>query len=1079
MIYRTAHRATYNNLNNNLGMLSYRIAQLTSQIASEKRINTPSDDPTGAATVLSTRSTMSAISQYKTNIAVADLWLADSGNAIQSIKETLDEIYAKTEQASSDTYNASQRQIIAEEVSLLFQSLIQFGDTKIGDSYIFAGQKVTTRPFSLQVEAQKVQVGTDNSDKWTGKVVNYGQATFNSRSDLPVQSQNFLIEVVRAGGVDSRYYSTASNYSTAKITGDNYGFQFQATDPSYNNTSVKFVAGPANQTTFGDLAGDGGLTFSGGVDPTNIVFQLGDENPTSTAWDAASNTLTVVLQTNSSGRCAATAADAALAINGAAPPGVTAAESGTGMGVMNVGSVSFNNLTTVAVNGEAITVYLERDNEANGGALIATAADVQAALGADPAAAALINGALLAGSDPLALVSPTAAATPLVTGQPYTLAWAELDPKGSQNGLVWSVKNNSAYMGEAGNAFSVAYNIPQNPFSSAASLTYNPATGEITVNLAVSASIYQKTFVQVYNNPSSGAYQNAEKANEMALEAAILTTANDVRAMVEADPVLSQIVDVSLMDGNSGLGKVNAVARTQFSDGYDQTALFRVSQDGGQTWGPAMSFSAGEYQTGDMFYNSTLGHASMTTNLPGKGNDLIFTASQLGTWGNDVRVEYSLPQPPSRDLSITVGPETWNICVNLATDPVTGKVTTTAEDIMKAINSHPTASQLVTADLADYGEGGSGVVDVMKCTALTVGEPYQVNGRSVITPLGYATGTVSFSYAAASQSCPNIILQALEHGIGGNDIGIRYTTSADPTYYASASAANGNYQDSTTIRYETTADGQTVLVVHLATEALPNCPENDQEAADKWRELYPVYSCTEDRAVLTTAGDIVQSIINRNTADPESAVVWPSVEKWPDGLDSTAKVGPTSGTVWLSGGNETEDASNHGVNLQFLADGTALQVGDTFKVTVGWYRGDDQDIDINASSGYRTTINTTGGDLFGAEGEAGNILDTVQRLIWALEHNDSELIAKELPNLKSAIEQVTTLETKIGTRQIRNQFVTKNLEQAEYSAESLLSTVEDADFTKLITDLKNAQTVYEAVLGATGLTNGLSLLNYL
>jgi flagellin-like hook-associated protein FlgL len=39
--------------------------------------------------------------------------------------------------------------------------------------------------------------------------------------------------------------------------------------------------------------------------------------------------------------------------------------------------------------------------------------------------------------------------------------------------------------------------------------------------------------------------------------------------------------------------------------------------------------------------------------------------------------------------------------------------------------------------------------------------------------------------------------------------------------------------------------------------------------------------------------------------------------------------------------------------------------------------------------------------------------------------------------------------------------------------------VEDADFSALITDLKNAQTVYEACLGATGLTHKVSLLNYI
>ena len=74
---------------------------------------------------------------------------------------------------------------------------------------------------------------------------------------------------------------------------------------------------------------------------------------------------------------------------------------------------------------------------------------------------------------------------------------------------------------------------------------------------------------------------------------------------------------------------------------------------------------------------------------------------------------------------------------------------------------------------------------------------------------------------------------------------------------------------------------------------------------------------------------------------------------------------------------------------------------------------------------------------------------------------------------------MTTQETKIGTSLIRNEFVASNLDLNKYAAETTLSQVEDADFTTLITNLKNAQLVYEAVLGTTGLTTKLSLLNYI
>jgi len=1089
MIYRTAHRSTYRNLNNNLGTLSYRIAELTNQIASERRINTPSDDPSGAAKVLNTRSTLSNIQQYGTNIAVSDLWLSDSGNAIQQMKNMMDKIYSLTEQGSTDT-NRDQLGIIANEISGYFQDIIgQYANTKIGDSYIFGGQKILTQPFGLQVEAQKVTAGCNNSDKWTGKVINYGNAAFNNRPDLPIHSQDFLVEVVQGGGVNSRYYSNKSAYNTATINNGNYGFKFTAQQTQYNGTEIEFKAGVANTTEYGKAADNNLLTFSGGAEPTRVVIQPASHSgaaASSAAWDDTTGTLTISLGTDSSGRCVATADEIAGLVNGLnkpdppdAPLNVTA--NGAGRVAPNA-DFSFNNTTTATVSGNKITVYLEREPNDATGRTVSDVDDVTAAINAAAGHMVRVETAPGTGGE---IVAPTT--TKLQTGQPYTLAHLTAATKGTQNDLVWSMKNDPnalpPIIGSAGEEYSVAYVIQQNPFDPNPNpgVTYDPLTKEITVNVAVDPDVYDKVFIENYNNPNSPAYQNSEKASELALKEAVKTTANDVMKMVSEHPDLRNIVDVSLADGNSGEGKISSFPRTNFADGYDQAALFRVSQDGGKTWGPPMSFNAGEYNTGDMFYNSYLGHASVTTNQTGKANDLVFTAKHQGTWGNGVRVAYEAPLegPHPKPLSVTVGPESWNICVNLATD-ARGNPISTAEDVMKAINSHPEAGQLVYADLANYHEGGGGVVKPMNWTNLSVAEPYEVNGVSKITELGHASTTVSFTNSTLKS--PNITYQAIEHGTVGNDIGIRYTTSADPTFYSDPDEASEGYQDFTSVRYETTADGKTVMVVHLATETLPSCPnpEEDREASDRWKELYPLYSCTSARAVTSTAGSVVQAIIDKNLEDPASAVIWPSLERWTDdGLQNTAKVGPTDGTIWLTGGNDEEHESNHGINLSFIPDGSSLQVGDIFEVPVGWYRGDDKNIDIAANTGYRTTMNTTGTELFGNNGEDGNILDTIQRVIWALGQGDTEMVAKELPNIKAAITQLTTLETQIGTRQIRNQFASSNLDLAKYNAENLLSTVEDADFSTLITNLKNAQTVYEAVLGATGLTSKVSLLNYI
>jgi flagellin-like hook-associated protein FlgL len=654
----------------------------------------------------------------------------------------------------------------------------------------------------------------------------------------------------------------------------------------------------------------------------------------------------------------------------------------------------------------------------------------------------------------------------------------EAECPGTHNDLVYFVKNeDGAPKGAAGNEYSVVYEWASPPSATAPTTArFEAATKTIVVTLGTSAAVFAEEYLKAYSTPSSPAYRDVAEATRIAAVAANTGTADAVRSAVSALSAAEGLhVGVRNADGDSGLGLVTAGGPFQFAEGYDQPALFRVSQDGGLTWGPPTAISPSEFQTGGLYYNSQLGHASLATNLPGRANDVVFTANHMGTWGDDVRVEYRAPSASPSEASVTVGPQLWNIQVTLGTD-AQGRITTTADDVVRLVNNHPEAGQLVTASLANYHEGGAGVVSVMACQALSTSEPYEIGGRTRITPLGHATGTVSFPYSPPEQASPDLVFQALTHGSAGNNVGIRYTLSADTTLYGEDAV----YQDKVSISYETEG-GRQVVVVHLGSAELPQCPDpdNEREAYDQFLKLYPAYSCLSARAVLSTAGDVLEALVAKNLAAPDEALVWASMEWKDEGWDSTAKVGPTASTVWLSGGDDSLKASDYGVALKFNPDGSALQLGDVFEVGVGWYNGDSGNLDIDAMPGYRTTTNVTGDALLGANGASDNILDTINRLSWALKQNDSELVGAELPKLKAALEKLTPMETSVGTRIIRNQFVLNTLELNKYASETILSETEDADFTRLITDLKNSQTVYEAVLGTTGLTTKLTLLNYL
>lgn len=102
------------------------------------------------------------------------------------------------------------------------------------------------------------------------------------------------------------------------------------------------------------------------------------------------------------------------------------------------------------------------------------------------------------------------------------------------------------------------------------------------------------------------------------------------------------------------------------------------------------------------------------------------TAVEKGTAGHTIRIRHVDPGANSAALSVSVGGVTGrDITVSLGTDG-TGALTSTANQIIAAINANSAASALVTAG-AEAGSDGTGVAAALAFTALAGG----VNGSVV------------------------------------------------------------------------------------------------------------------------------------------------------------------------------------------------------------------------------------------------------------------------------------------------------------------------------------------------------------
>lgn len=126
--------------------------------------------------------------------------------------------------------------------------------------------------------------------------------------------------------------------------------------------------------------------------------------------------------------------------------------------------------------------------------------------------------------------------------------------------------------------------------------------------------------------------------------------------------------------------------------------------------------------------------ARLNTNLAGNHNDLTFIAVAGGDAGENITIAYVDPSGNDQPLGIVV--TDLAIVVNLATDSG-GSITSTAQEIMDAVNEDEDASALVTASLKVTNDG-TGVVIAMSPTNLTSGN--QGNVVTVIEVKNPVTG---------------------------------------------------------------------------------------------------------------------------------------------------------------------------------------------------------------------------------------------------------------------------------------------------------------------------------------------------
>lgn len=119
-------------------------------ISTGRRINAPSDDPSGTARALNVRSRSTANDQFQKNVTIARGALEASDTAVGSVIDYLQQARDLAIQGTNDTNDATARQALGVQVNSILEAMVSLGNTRgPEDAMIFGGQEVTVAPYTV------------------------------------------------------------------------------------------------------------------------------------------------------------------------------------------------------------------------------------------------------------------------------------------------------------------------------------------------------------------------------------------------------------------------------------------------------------------------------------------------------------------------------------------------------------------------------------------------------------------------------------------------------------------------------------------------------------------------------------------------------------------------------------------------------------------------------------------------------------------------------------------------------------------------------------------------------------------
>ena len=264
MSFRISTNSTFTRFLTGLADARFKAAQAQEQLSSGLRINRPSDDPTGTSRALTLSRRLASVERYGDTISRGSSLVDAAAAGLQHGSELMAEARTLVLQAINGTTTNQDRKAIATEFEILRSQLLEIGNERVGDQYVFGGTQTDTRPWESVQQGGRSRVLYRGNDEIQNLRIGDG---------LEVGINLPGLDVFGGTGPTGTSFTGSTGLSAGATA--NQGTGYEIVDIRHDSTD------PGNLGTVGLALVDGGSddTFLGAenlvIDTTAGTIQLG------------------------------------------------------------------------------------------------------------------------------------------------------------------------------------------------------------------------------------------------------------------------------------------------------------------------------------------------------------------------------------------------------------------------------------------------------------------------------------------------------------------------------------------------------------------------------------------------------------------------------------------------------------------------------------------------------------------------------------------------------------------------------------------------------------------------------------